>query len=456
MRLSTVFFRFFQPLVVLLYTMLHMQLPNACAQTPNTFRKVFIFSLHEEIAKPAERKVEKALKQAREQNADCILMSLNTFGGELGAADSIRTMLLNAPVPVFVWIEQNAASAGALISIACDSIYMKRGSTIGAASVVNQSGELMPDKYQSYMRGMMRATAEQTGRDPKIAEGMVTPNGYLSDVADTGQIITLTTAEAIKHKYCNGEAATLEDVLRQTGAIDAERVNLQLSWVDHVLGFLLNPIVNSILLLLIIGGLYFELQSPGIGFALLMAVVGAVLYFAPLYLEGLAANWEILLFVVGLGLIMVELFLIPGFGVAGVSGIMLAVAGLTLSLVSNDFFDFSFTAPTQIMFSMLRVLLVLGLGLALAVVFGGSIFNSRFAKRIILTDTQENMNAYVTSTSSLNALVGKTATAETVLRPSGIVNVDGDTYDAISDGAFFNKGQTATVVEVRGNYLVVR
>ncbi|HZF99852.1 MAG TPA: NfeD family protein [Chitinophagales bacterium] len=454
--MSTVFFRFFQPLVVLLYTMLHMQLPNACAQTPNTFRKVFIFSLHEEIAKPAERKVEKALKQAREQNADCILMSLNTFGGELGAADSIRTMLLNAPVPVFVWIEQNAASAGALISIACDSIYMKRGSTIGAASVVNQSGELMPDKYQSYMRGMMRATAEQTGRDPKIAEGMVTPNGYLSDVADTGQIITLTTAEAIKHKYCNGEAATLEDVLRQTGAIDAERVNLQLSWVDHVLGFLLNPIVNSILLLLIIGGLYFELQSPGIGFALLMAVVGAVLYFAPLYLEGLAANWEILLFVVGLGLIMVELFLIPGFGVAGVSGIMLAVAGLTLSLVSNDFFDFSFTAPTQIMFSMLRVLLVLGLGLALAVVFGGSIFNSRFAKRIILTDTQENMNAYVTSTSSLNALVGKTATAETVLRPSGIVNVDGDTYDAISDGAFFNKGQTATVVEVRGNYLVVR
>lgn len=456
MRLSTVSFRFFQPLAVLLYTMLHIAPNNLCAQTPNTFRKVFIFSLHEEIAKPAERKVEKALKQAREQKADCILMSLNTFGGELTAADSIRTMLLNAPIPVFVWIEQNAASAGALISIACDSIYMKRGSTIGAASVVNQSGEVMPDKYQSYMRGMMRATAEQTNRDPKIAEGMVTANGYLTDIADSNQIITLTTAEAIRHNYCNGEAATIEDVLKQTNAINAERVNLQLSWVDHVLAFLLNPIVNSILLLLIIGGLYFELQSPGIGFALLMAVVGAVLYFAPLYLEGLAANWEILLFIIGLGLIVVELFLFPGFGVAGVSGIVLAVAGLTLSLVSNNFFDFTFTAPLQIMYSLLRVLLVLGIGIALAVVFGGSIFNSRFAKRIVLQDTQENVQAYVTSTSSLNALVGKIAIADTVLRPSGIVIVDGDTYDAISDGAFISKGQSATVVEVRGNYLVVR
>ena len=436
--------------------MLHTASWNVCAQTQNTFGKVFIFSLHDEIAKPAERRVEKALKQAREQNADVVVMSLNTFGGQLDVADSLRTMLLNYPVPTIVWIEQNAASAGALISIACDSIYMKKGSTIGAASVVNQTGELLPDKYQSYMRGMMRATAEQTGRNPKIAEGMVTPNGYLTDVADTGQIITLTTAEAIRHKYCNGEAASIEQVLEQIGAANAERVYLQLSWVDHVLAFLLNPVVNSILLLLIIGGLYFELQSPGIGFPLAAAVTAAALYFAPLYLEGLAANWEILLFVVGIMLILVEIIIIPGFGVAGVTGIVFAVAGLTLSLVDNNFFDFTFTAPLDIMYSLLRVFLVLGLGLALAVIFGGSLFNTRFAQKIVLTDTQENVQAYVTDTRSLNALVGKTAFAQTVLRPSGVVTVNGETYDAITDGAFLNKGQTATVIEVRGNYLVVR
>jgi membrane-bound serine protease (ClpP class) len=456
MRLTTFQIRFFQPLVVLLYIMLHTQLPNACAQTHNTFRKVFIFTLHDEIGKPAERRVEKALAQARQQKVDCIVMQLNTFGGALDAADSIRTMLLNAPVPVFVWIEQNAASAGALISIACDSIYMKRGSTIGAASVVNQTGELLPDKYQSYMRGMMRATAEQTGRDPKIAEGMVTPNGYLPDVGDSSQIITMTTAEAIKHGYCNGEAATVEAVLEQAGVVNAKRVYLQLNWVDHVLAFLLHPVVNSILLLLILGGLYFELHTPGIGFPLFAAIVGAVLYFAPLYLEGLAANWEILLFIVGVLLIITEIFFIPGFGVAGVTGIVFAVAGLTLSLVSNHAFDFTFTAPLDVMYSLLRVLLIIGLAVALGVFFGGSLLNSPLAKRIVLTDTQENQTAFVTGARALNALVGKTAVAETVLRPSGMVSVDGETYDAITDGAFINKGGSATVIEVRGNYLVVR
>src|SRR5438045_7054922 len=141
---------------------------------------------------------------------------------------------------------------------------MKKGSTIGSASVVNQTGEIMPDKYQSYMRGMMRATAEQTGRDPKIAEGMVTPNGYLTDVADSGKIITLTTSEAIQHKYCNGEAASIDQVLQHLHAENSERSYLQLSSADRIIGFLISPCVNRILLLFFMGVIYFYFYYTGI------------------------------------------------------------------------------------------------------------------------------------------------------------------------------------------------
>src|SRR5574344_1243844 len=138
--------------------------------------KIYVFEIDEEIAKPALRKTQKAIREAEKQKADFIVLHLNTFGGELSAADEIRTLLLNTPITTVAYINLNAASAGALISIACDSIFMAEGSSIGAASVVNQTGEVMPDKYQSYMRSLMRSTAEKQNRNPSIAEAMVDPD----------------------------------------------------------------------------------------------------------------------------------------------------------------------------------------------------------------------------------------------------------------------------------------
>src|SRR6185369_601162 len=154
-----------------------------------------------------------------------------------------------------------------------DSIYMRSSAVIGSASVVNESGEVMPDKYQSYMRAMMRSTAQQKGRDPMIAEGMVTPNGYLRDVADTGRIIALTAAEASKHGYCNGIAETLDDVLKQAKIGPSEVTEYQTDLLDDIIAFLLNPFVNGILLLLILGGIYFEFQHPGAAFPILTSIV---------------------------------------------------------------------------------------------------------------------------------------------------------------------------------------
>jgi membrane-bound serine protease (ClpP class) len=229
---------------------------------------------------------------------------------------------------------------------------MRSSASMGAATVVNETGAAMPDKYQSYMRSTIRATAEAHGkdtivngtdtiykwhRDPHIAEAMVDDRTVIPNLIDSGKTLTFTTEEAMKHGYCEGTAENIEAVLTQAGYA-AGTYTLQVyepSTMDSLKGILTNTFLQSILIMLIIGGIYFELQTPGIGFPLAAAVVAAILYFAPLYIDGLAASWEIILFAIGVILIILEIFVIPGFGVAGISGIGLVIFGLTMSMIDN-------------------------------------------------------------------------------------------------------------------------
>ena len=163
----------------------------------------------------------------------------------------------------------------------------------------------MPDKYQSYMRSMMRSTAEAKNRDPEIAQAMVDERVYIPGISDSGEVLTFTTSEAIEHRFCEGEAESIEEVLEMAGIKDYDLIKHELSATDKIIGWLIHPVVSGILIMIIIGGIYFELQTPGVGFPIAAAIIAALLYFAPLYLEGLANNWEILIFVVGLILIAV-------------------------------------------------------------------------------------------------------------------------------------------------------
>jgi len=190
---------------------------NDSIQTIDTSKSiVFIFDIDKNIEPAMWRQTQKSFEEATKINADYIIMKVNTYGGMVNMADSIRTKILNSKVPVYAYITNNAASAGALISIAADKIYMKNGAKIGSASVVDQTGKIMPEKYQSYMRSTMRATAEAHGkdtiitekgdtilkwkRDPLIAEAMVDPRIYIEGVSDTGQIVAFTANEALENK----------------------------------------------------------------------------------------------------------------------------------------------------------------------------------------------------------------------------------------------------------------
>jgi membrane-bound serine protease (ClpP class) len=432
---------------------------------------VYIFEIRKEIAKPVWRITQEAFKEAVALHADYILIHLNTYGGMVNIADSIRTKILNSSIPVLVFIDNQAISAGALIAIAADSIYMRTGGSIGAATVVDQSGAPVPDKYQSFMRSTMRATAEAHGkdtiikggdttfvwrRDPHIAEAMVDPGLGVKGVVDSGKVLTLTVEEAIKVGYCEGKANSISEVLEKAGLSGYETKEYELRAIDSFIVFLLNPIVQTLLILLIIGGIYFELQSPGIGFPLGIAITAALLYFAPLYLQGLAANWEILVFIAGVILLALEIFVIPGFGITGISGIMLIVAGLSLAVIDNVVFEYRGLAAMSIVVKVFgRILLTMLVAFGLSLWLSKLIGTSGFFKGLALETQQDSSQGYIGIDLKQKAMIGKTGVAFTVLRPSGRIKIEGKLFDAMAEVGFIDKGSEIKVIRDEAGQLYV-
>lgn len=441
---------------ILIGVFLMGSIAQAQVEKENGKLKVFKFDIKEEIAPPVWRMTQKAFQQARDTSADLVLIHMNTYGGMLESADSIRTKILQSEIPVYVFIDNNAASAGALISIACDSIYMRKGGSIGAATVVNQTGEAMPDKYQSYMRSMMRATAEAKGRDPEIAQAMVDPRIEIPGIIDSGKVLTFTTSEAMRYGFCEGEADNIRQVLYDAGIQEYEIIEQHTTAIDSIISFLISPVISGILIMVIIGGIYFELQSPGLGFPSAAALIAALLYFAPLYIEGLAANWEILIFIAGIALIAVEIFALPGFGIPGISGIALLVIALVLSLVGNVGFDFSNVPFDDIVKSFFIVVIAIFLAILGALFTTKRLLTTTAFGHLALDDVQKKEDGYTFSDKVYVSMIGKSGNAKTVLRPSGKIQIDDEVYDATALSGFIDKGAKVIVKKYINGQLMVR
>lgn len=433
----------------------HDRVNEALEASPGKTFLVYKFDVKENIAPPSLRRLQKAFEEADSLNADFILLHMNTYGGMVDAADSMRTRIMQSKIPVIVFIDNNAASAGALISIAADRIYMRPGGNIGAATVVDQTGEVVPDKFQSYMRSMMRSTAEAKGRDPQIAQAMVDPSIEIEGIIEAGKVLTFTASEAMRWGFAEGMAETVEEVLELAGIVPNEVVEQELSFVERIIQFLISPIVSGLLIMLILGGIYFELQTPGLGFPILLAISAALLYFAPLYLEGLTTYYEIVLFVLGIILIAIELFVIPGFGVTGVLGAIFVISGLALAMVGNVGFDFTGVPAGEILKAFLIVIIAFFLSLTGSFYLGQKLFTtSRFGE--LALDTVQNTDAgYTSANSMMKTLVGQTGVAFTMLRPSGKVDIDDEIYDATALTGFVDKGEKVKVVKYETSQVFV-
>lgn len=411
---------------------------------------VYVLDVRSEINTVSNRYLKLGFEDATEKDADVVILNMDTYGGAIADADDIRTRIMDYPKPVYVFINNTAGSAGALISIACDSIYMVKGGNIGAATAVNQNGEVLPEKIQSFMRSMMRTTAEANGRNPDVAAAMVGHN-LLSDSAF---VLSLTTKEAIDTGYCEAQVKSIDEILEKTGFEGAVVQRYKTDNVETIIAVFLNPALKVLFILMILGGIYFELQTPGIGFPLAAAIVGLVLYFVPDYLHGLLEYWELLLFLVGVVLLAVEVFVIPGFGVVGASGVALCMGSLVLSMLKNDAFDFDLVDSQQLLWALMIMSVSLVGGAVLFFVGGGALVKSKAFKRLsIETSIHENAMGSKHMTAQF---VGKEGVALTVLKPSGKIKIEGEHYDAQVITGYVEKGKSVIVVSSEGVTLKVK
>ena len=418
-------------------------------------KKVLLGEIKANIDPRTNRYTKLLLEEGEKNQYDIIIIEMDTYGGAVNDADDIRTRILDYDKPIYVWVNKDAASAGALISIACDSIYMSSGASIGAATVVTGDGEQAPDKYQSYMRSIMRSTAEAKGRDPKIAEGMVDEDLQVDSVSQEGKVITFSTNEAIKFGFCDAELNSVEEILERQNIEDYEISKFSLGSTENIISLFLNPFVSGILLLLIFGGLYFELQTPGIGFPIIASITALLLYLIPYYLNGVAENWEIILLFFGIILIAVEVFIIPGFGVFGLLGLFTSISSLILIMLNNDLFDFTFVVSSDVVSASLSVLISIFL-LGIIILFGGiKLTDTDAFKKIALEETQDSKKGYI-SNNYPKEIVGKIGKSYTILRPSGKVIIDDSIYDATSSDGFVEKNSKIKVIGNEGSALKVR
>lgn len=399
--------------------------------------------------------VQRVLDDATQAGAAAVVLEINTFGGRVDAAVQIRDALLNARVPTVAFVNKRAISAGALISLSAEHLVMAGGGTIGAATPVQAGGpgaaaQPVSEKTISYMRKEFRATAEARKRPPLLAEAMVDADVQISGVIEKGKLLTLTTEEALKHKLADLHADTLDSALEQLGFGGAEIRRVSPNWAEHLVRFLTHPVLSSLLITVGMVGIIVGLRTGDFGVAGAIGVASLSIFFWGHWLVQLAGLEELLLAVGGVILLAFEIFVIPGFGIAGVLGIVAILAALILSLVgAGDTSEVVVMAMGRVVFSLLAAL-------AASLVILRFLPRLPFGRRLILETGLGAGHTYGSAPESDLRWLGKKGRAWSALRPAGIVEFEGERVDVVSDGELIDAGQCVEVTRVDGNRIVVR
>ncbi len=428
---------------------------------------VLIGEVDGEINQVASAYIVRLVRQAEEQGAKTLVLQLNTFGGAVISAVAIRDVLLDTDLHTVVYIDKRAISAGALISFACDTIAISPGGTIGAAAIVAQSpaGEepsAVDEKYVSYFREEMRSTAEANGRNPDIAEAMVDEDKEIEGISPAGKLLTLSTRSALEHGIADLQADDIDALLATLGLADAEQSTLESNWSENLVGFLTSPAVSGVLFLVMFVLAYLEYQTPGFGvFGFGALACFLVLYFSH-YLVNLAGWEELILFLLGVILLVVEIFVLPGFGFAGVAGLLCILASGTLMLMAGDWSDLSFDNPlTREAMQRVTLSMVLGFVVLLFLIrllpqdteAHGDASGLFLGKNLDKGEGYASHEADVTETADLT---GTTGTALTPLRPAGRARFGDQRLEVQTEGEFLDTGSTLTVLRHEGGRVIVR
>jgi membrane-bound serine protease (ClpP class) len=391
----------------------------------------------------------RALREAVEANASAVFLDINTPGGRVDAAEMIADAIRETPIPVYAFVNPRAYSAGALISLATDGIYMTPGAVLGAATPVDGQGVKMAEKYVSAMRAEFRALAEQQGLDPRIAEAMVDDSLGVPGLLEPGKLLTLSTAEALRVGYAKGQVGSQAELLDAVGLSGAEIVTVGVNWAENLVRFLTNPLVAPLLLTLGMLGLIFEIKTGAFGLGGVLSLLSLGLFFGSHHLVGLAGWEEVILLLCGLIAIAVEVFVLPGFGVAGILGIILLVLSVVLAMLG------SIPSFQDVVQSLAVLATAMILTAAVFVAWIRHLPNSARFRRLILAEGLEASEGYV-SAAIRSDLLGREALAVTDLRPAGTVEIDDERVDVVTEGDYIKAGTPVRFVRAEGHRHVVR
>ena len=473
-----------------------------CFATVASAAEVYVIEIRKDIGKGLGEYIRRGIETAEEHYADAIIFDISTFGGAVAAMDDIVEDIYDADAPTIAYVNSKAISAGAMIAIACDQIVMRPGGKMGDAAPVYVSGEEAPEKAVSAIRGTIKAIAERQGRNRDIAEAMVDKNRVLVEVdseivsliaedyqkrkedgelmeviVPEGELLTLTTEDALKYGFANAKAEDIDELLGMyeivkindeykaltsqvidqkrsegveiesiTSLTDAHIQRISTSIAEKIAIFITSPMISAMLLTFGGLGLLIELRTPGFGFPGMIGILCLGLFFGGHMIANINASYAALAFVIGLGLLVFEVFVTPGFGVAGVLGIISILGGILF------IFGKSYDPEVAILWLSISFIATFGLG----IVAFYTLPKTRTWQQFVLSTAEDSELGYQAPSAELENYAGKTGRAVTPLRPAGTAIIDGSRVDVVTEGNFISNDMLVKVVGVEGMRVIVQ
>lgn len=403
----------------------------------NETDEVYLVSIKGTIDLGLSSYIQRALEEAILNKAKAVILEIDTFGGRVDAATQIRDKIINLDIPSVAFIKNRAWSAGALIALSAKYILMDKSASIGAAEP-----QPADEKNISALKAEFSSTAQSRGRSEKIASAMVDKDIEIENIIEKDKILTLNAEQAIKLNFVDGIALSIEEILNFLNLKDAKIKYISPNWAENVSRFVTNPVVSSLLLSIGFLGLIIEFWTLGWGIAGTIGIISLSLFFGGHTIVGLA-GWEaIILFLVGFSLLLAEIFLIPGFGLAGIGGIIAILTSIFLT----------YGNITQATYS---ILIAVGLSIVGFFILIRYIPSTRTWRKFILFTQQEKELGYTIGTKEFKRLIGKEGIAITPLRPSGIAEVNDKKLNVITRGEYVDSNTKIKVISIEGNKIVV-
>lgn len=475
------------PIVSLL--LVFAQFSNAFSQSPTSGPTAYVVPVSGEVSPQMAAFIKRCVEDVPAKDNTVIVFEMDTFGGRVDSAFQIvETITGVTGVPTLAYVKKKAISAGALIALSCDRLTMKPHTTIGdcAPIMISQEGpQMLGEKFQSPLRAQFRSLAKKNGYDENLAEAMVsldleifrmdldgktvymeaTDYNELSEaekakvthkktVVRKGELLTMDDTEARDLGFSIASATTLEDALVQAGYTGYSVVSLEKNWTESFLNLVIA--LSPILMMIGLAAVYTELKAPGFGAPGAVGIICLSLAFGSQYAIGMADYAELLILLLGLVLLGFEVFVIPGFGIAGIAGFFFILVALVLSL--QDFVIPKPSMPWQGKLFTKNITMVLGSYLV-AMIAGLMIFRyvlPRFSKGrkgpYLFSDLQDS---HADSGETLKVKVGDGGVALSYLRPSGKMKLGDEVVDVITEAEFIETGTAIVVRRIDGNRIIV-